>query len=82
MKQASRILSLASGFALVAVALMIWSLFDPRPVPVIVAMSIGQVVGTLSLLSFGYVIVADWRTRQAPTKSEPTLPLESEPRKV
>jgi hypothetical protein len=61
MKQTRRILATACSFALVAIGLMIWSLFDPRPIPVIVAMSIGQVLGTLSLLAFIYVVVADWR---------------------
>ena len=60
MKEPRRILVIASSFALVAVALMVWSLFDPRPVPVIVAMSVGQALGTLSLVAFVYVIVADW----------------------
>jgi hypothetical protein len=50
---------------------MIWSLFDPRPIPVVVAMSVGQVLGTLSLLAFVYVVVADWRAQMArPAKVE------------
>ena len=70
MKHARRILAAACSFALLAVGLMIWSLFDPRPIPVIVAMSIGQVLGTLSLLSLGYVVAADWRGRVAPPKED------------
>jgi hypothetical protein len=61
MKHARGILVGACWLALVALGLMIWSLFDPRPIPVVVAMSVGQVLGTLSLLSFGYVVVVDWR---------------------
>ncbi|MEO7110485.1 MAG: hypothetical protein ABI183_08620 [Polyangiaceae bacterium] len=56
-----RILSIACVFSLVAVGLMVWSLFDPRPVPVIVAMSLGQVIGTLSLLAFLFVVASDLR---------------------
>ena len=51
--------------ALAALGLMVWSLVDPRPVPVIAAMSIGQVVGTLSLGSFLYVLVDDLRRRRS-----------------
>jgi hypothetical protein len=70
MKHSRRILAFACSFALSAVGLMIWSLFDPRPIPVVVAMSVGQVLGTLSLLAFAYVVVADWRalTRAKETK--------------
>ncbi len=56
-----RILSIACVFSLVAVGLMVWSLFDPRPIPVVVAMSVGQVVGTLSLVAFLVVVVSDLR---------------------
>ncbi len=78
MRHTRRLLATACAFALLAVALMIWSLFDPRPIPVVVAMSMGQVLGTLSLLVFVCVIVADWRAQLAQTKAEPALPLKSE----
>jgi hypothetical protein len=68
MKHARRILAAACWLALVALGLMIWSLFDPKPIPVVVAMSVGQVLGTLSLLSFGYVVVVDWRQEVARPK--------------
>jgi len=55
----------ACWLALLAVGLMSWSLFDPRPLPVVVAMSVGQVLGTLSLLSFVFVVFVDWRTQAA-----------------
>jgi hypothetical protein len=64
MKQ-SRILVASCALALLAVGLMTWSLFDPKPVPVVVAMSVGPVLGTLSLVAFVYVVVADWRAQLA-----------------
>jgi hypothetical protein len=82
MKHGRRILIYACSFALSAVGLMVWSLFDPRPIPVIVAMSVGQVLGTLSLLAFVYVVVLDWRAQVARTKDEPALALKSEPREL
>jgi hypothetical protein len=57
----SRVLTAACGCALVALAMMIWSLFDPRPIPVVAAMSVGQVIGTLSFLAFLYVVATDLR---------------------
>jgi hypothetical protein len=57
------ILRTACVLALAALGLMVWSLFDPRPMPVIAAMSVGQVFGTLSLLSLLYVLVLDLRAR-------------------
>jgi hypothetical protein len=54
-----RILAAACALALLALALMAWSLLDPRPVPVILAMSLGQGLGTLSLIAFLTVVAAD-----------------------
>jgi hypothetical protein len=56
-----RILRAACLLALLAIALMVWSLLIPTPMPVVVAMSVGQVLGTLSLLAFLYVVAADLR---------------------
>lgn len=57
--RSSRILRIACFSALGALGLMVWSLLDPRPVPVVVAMSLGQVLGTLSLAAFLGVVIAD-----------------------
>ena len=56
-----RVLSVACVFGLASLALMVWSLFDPRPLPVVAAMSVGQLLGTLSLGAFVLVVVADMR---------------------
>jgi hypothetical protein len=55
-------LRLAAALALIALGLMVWSLLQPRPIPVIVAMSVGQLLGTLSFGTFLYVLVADLRS--------------------
>lgn len=52
--------------ALVALALMVWSQVDPRPMPLVVAMSTGQVIGTLSLALFGWVVLSDLRRKGTP----------------
>jgi MFS family permease len=52
-------------FGLIAMALMCWSVLDPTPFPVLVAMSVGQAVGTASLLCYlGAIFVEAWRLRQ------------------
>jgi hypothetical protein len=44
---------------LIGLALMTWSLFDQGWIPVMMAMSVGQAIGTLSLALFILVIVID-----------------------
>lgn len=44
-----------------SLALMAWSQIVPRPIPVIAAMSLGQVIGTLSLAAFAYVAIRNYR---------------------
>lgn len=51
----------ACYFSLVALGLIIWSLVSQKPLPVIAAMSLGQVLGTLSLLLFLASIALDVR---------------------
>ncbi|HEY5243483.1 MAG TPA: hypothetical protein VIJ22_18510 [Polyangiaceae bacterium] len=50
--------------ALAALALMTWQIFDPTVWPVMVAMSVGQVLGTASFAAFGYIVFADYRRRR------------------
>ncbi|MEO8877940.1 MAG: hypothetical protein ABI461_20270 [Polyangiaceae bacterium] len=65
-----RILKAACVLALAALGLMSWSLFDPRPIPVVLAMSLGQVLGTMSLGAFVVVVVVDVRTRLKAAKPD------------
>jgi hypothetical protein len=58
-----RWLDVACVGALAALALMTWQIFDPRVWPVMVAMSLGQVLGTVSLAAFAYVVVSDFRAQ-------------------
>ena len=55
---------IACLLALLALALMVWSQLDPTPIPVVVAMSVGQVIGTLSLVYYGVAILADLRQKR------------------
>jgi putative flippase GtrA len=57
----SQLMVYACVLGLIALALMSWSLFDQGWIPVMMAMSIGQVVGTLSLLLFVTIAIIDLR---------------------
>ena len=48
---------------LVALALMLWSLFVPTVWPIMVAMSVAQGFGTLAFGMYGYVVFRDMRRR-------------------
>jgi len=54
----------ACVLAVVGLALMMWSLFDPQVRPVLIALSVGQVIGTLSLAIYITVIIRDYRERR------------------
>lgn len=55
------LLDAACVFGLVALGLIVWSVVDPRPVPVILAMSVGQGIGTLSFLAYIWLVIDDAR---------------------
>ena len=59
-----RLVTASCVLGLLAMALMCWSVLDPTPLPVLFAMSVGQAIGTLSLLCYlGAVFVEAWRAR-------------------
>jgi uncharacterized membrane protein YbhN (UPF0104 family) len=63
-----RWLVVACVCALAALALMTWQIFDPTVWPVMVAMSLGQVLGTASFAAFGYVVLSDFRAQRLAAK--------------
>jgi peptidoglycan/LPS O-acetylase OafA/YrhL len=60
--------------ALAALVLIVWSMVDPHPIPVILAMSVGQVLGTLSFAAFLLVVARDLRAAQRKQGSEAPPP--------
>ena len=64
----------ACYLALAALALIIWSLVQPAPLPVIGAMSLGQLLGTLSLGFFLYAVAADLRPALARVRERAMRP--------
>jgi len=72
----SRILLYACILGLIGLALMCWSLFDQGWIPVMMAMTVGQGIGTLSLALFILVVVIDleratFRPSLPPEKRKP-----------
>jgi len=61
----------ACYLSLISLALMAWSLIHPMPIPIILAMSLGQVIGTLGFALFLIVVVSDLRKR---LRSRPSAP--------
>jgi uncharacterized protein (DUF2062 family) len=49
----------ASILTLLALALMVWSVLVPTPMPVLIAMSLGQVLGTAAFGLYLWVVVFD-----------------------
>jgi hypothetical protein len=56
-----RLLRIAAVLTLVALALMVWSVLQPTPMPVLIAMSLGQLLGTAAFAMFLAVVIADVR---------------------
>lgn len=54
-----RLVRVAAILALVALPLMVWSVIDPRVWPVLVALSLGQIIGTFSLVLFLVAVARD-----------------------
>jgi hypothetical protein len=69
-RRAERALRLAAVLALLGLAAMVWSVIDPRPMPVVLAMSVGQGLGTLSFLIFGAVVAIDLRRKRILDRTE------------
>jgi hypothetical protein len=59
-----RLLRIACVLALVALPLMVWSLFDPRVWPVLIALSVGQGLGTLSFVMFLVAVGRDLQLKR------------------
>jgi hypothetical protein len=72
--QVPRLLRVAAVLSLVGLALMMWSMFDPRPGPVLIGLSLGQVVGTTSFAIYLSIVIWDIRRRrrEASTAEERT----------
>ena len=51
----------AAILTLVGLALMVWSMLVPTPLPVMLAMTVGQAFGTSAFLLYLYVVIRELR---------------------
>ncbi len=67
----SRALRLSAALTLVALGLMAWSMLEPTPLPVMLAMTVGQAIGSAAFAIYLYVVVRalrrERRDRRGPT---------------
>jgi energy-converting hydrogenase Eha subunit C len=78
-RQYDRWLRAACVVALLALGLIVWSLVDSRAIAVVLAMSIGQALGTLSLALYLLVVVADLRRHRIEEPLAPSEPPSAPP---
>ena len=62
------LLRIAALLTILGLIFMVWSVLQPTPMPVMLAMSVGQGVGTLAFLMFLLVVIGDLRKAQVLTR--------------
>ena len=73
------LLRISAVFTLLGLAMMVWSMVQPTPLPVMLAMSVGQMLGTGAFVLYLVVIVIDLRTgRRMRRESRQNLQFESQ----
>jgi hypothetical protein len=55
------LLRISGVLTLIALALMVWSMLEPTPLPVMLAMTVGQAVGTSAFALYLFVVIRDVR---------------------
>ena len=78
-KRQKLLLSGACVLALVALALIVWSIVDPRPMPVVISMSVAQGLGTLSLVIYLGVVLLDLVRARVLGRDDAKAPDEDKP---
>ena len=59
-----RVLRVACVLALVGLGFMVWSVLQPTWMPVMLGLTLGQAIGTLSFASYLIVLIADLGIRR------------------
>ena len=55
------LLQLAAVLTLIGLALMVWSILQPTPLPVMLAMSVGQAIGSCAFGLYLFVVIRELR---------------------
>ena len=69
-------LRLSAALTLLALALMVWSVLEPTPLPVMLAMTVGQALGTAAFAIYGWVVVRDLTRARRARRSAQSLEIE------
>lgn len=72
----TNLLRISALLTILGLVFMVWSLLQPTPLPVILAMSVGQLIGSAAFALYGYVILADVRRQRARKQRESRESLE------
>jgi hypothetical protein len=72
----ARLVQVSAILTMIALAMMVWSMVEPTPLPVMLAMSVGQALGTIAFALYGIAIWRDVRRlrrarRDSASKVEP-----------
>jgi hypothetical protein len=59
-------LRVSALLTLIALALMVWSILAPTPLPVMLAMTVGQAIGSVAFGIYLYIVVRDVRRKREP----------------
>ena len=59
--RSATLLRVSGALTLVALALMAWSMAQPTPLPVMLAMTVGQAIGTTAFSIYAFVVIRDLR---------------------
>jgi hypothetical protein len=54
-------LTISAVLTIIGLALMVWSILVPTPLPVMLAMSVGQVIGTTAFAIYLFIVIRDLR---------------------
>jgi hypothetical protein len=70
-------LRISAVLTLVGLAMMAWSILQPTPLPVMLAMSLGQGIGSLAFGLYLYVVIRDLREFRRDRRRRSSLSPES-----
>ena len=60
-RRETRLLQLAAVLTLIGLSLMVWSILQPTPLPVMLAMSVGQAIGSSAFAIYLFVVIKELR---------------------
>lgn len=75
----TRLLQVSAVTTLLALALMVWSMLQPTPLPVMLAMTVGQGLGVLAISAYVFVVIKDLRRAMRAKRDSLPPPFRKDP---